>query len=97
MVRLVLRLCLINCSWYGLELHLVDAETMLNAGCWLHHDSLLKGDAELQKPLLKPSHLHILVLPIGINTLWIQLVAEGQTSVGAYLLALLLVFCIWCG
>ncbi|GMH14004.1 hypothetical protein Nepgr_015845 [Nepenthes gracilis] len=34
----------------------VDAETMQNAGCWQHHDSLLKGNIEL----LKPSRLQIL-------------------------------------
>ncbi|GMH21353.1 hypothetical protein Nepgr_023195 [Nepenthes gracilis] len=39
----------------------VDAETMQNAGCWLHHDSLLKGDVELLQLLLKPSHLQFLV------------------------------------
>ncbi|GMH31944.1 hypothetical protein Nepgr_033788 [Nepenthes gracilis] len=71
----------------------VDAETMQNACCWQHHDSLLKGNIELLKLLLKPSHLRILHLSAA------RVDAKDPTAVGVWLLAspVLLVFCIWCG
>ncbi|GMH22939.1 hypothetical protein Nepgr_024782 [Nepenthes gracilis] len=75
----------------------VDAEYLQNAGCWQHKDSLLKGEVELLKLLLKPSRLQILVAAIRIPTLWLQHDAEELTAVGVRLLASLLVFCIWCG
>ncbi|GMH21161.1 hypothetical protein Nepgr_023003 [Nepenthes gracilis] len=72
---------------------------VVNASCWQHQDSLLKGDVELLKLLLKPSRLQILVAAIRITTLWFQHDAEELIAVGVRLLAspLLLVFCIWCG
>ncbi|GMH21254.1 hypothetical protein Nepgr_023096 [Nepenthes gracilis] len=82
----------------------VDAKTMLNAGCWQHHDSLLKGDVALLKLLLKPSCLQILVAANSITPLWLQHLsvsvdADVLTAIGVWLLAspLLMVLCICCG
>ncbi|GMH21222.1 hypothetical protein Nepgr_023064 [Nepenthes gracilis] len=63
-----------------------------NVGCWQHHDSLLKGDVELLKLLLKPSRLQILVAANWITPLWLQHLsvsvdADVLTAVGVWLLA----------
>ncbi|GMH29903.1 hypothetical protein Nepgr_031746 [Nepenthes gracilis] len=68
----------------------VDAKNLQNAGCWQHHESLLKGVVELLKLLLKPSRLPLELPRCGFSEMFEELIFVGVLFLGFTVLC-------WCG